>query len=215
MDKILIIEDDQLVSRMYEKVFTNESFSIQVANNGQEGIEKAKSFTPDLIFCDVMMPKMNGLEVLDALKKDADLKNIPIVMLTNLSGTHDAETALGKGALAYLVKSEHKPKDVVTKAREFLANIAGPQAATIPGLKTAPFTNVTIPAVKPEPVAAAPAAPTPTPAKTTTATPAVVAKPIPAAPPAPTKQITTHLPAATPTKPPPSTTKPVVTTEEL
>ena len=96
MIKILIVEDDPLMSRMYQKIFTFEGFEAHMAGDGQEGLEQAKSVKPALILLDVMMPKMNGLEVLEKLKNDGGLKTIPVIMLTNLAGQQDAETALKK-----------------------------------------------------------------------------------------------------------------------
>jgi CheY-like chemotaxis protein len=121
MAKILIIEDDQLMIRLYEKVFKFEKYDVAVASNGQEGLTKVKSFKPTLILLDIMMPEMNGLEVLERLKADPETKKIPVVVLTNLSGTQDAETALGKGAVKYIVKSEHEPKEVVKIVKGVLA----------------------------------------------------------------------------------------------
>jgi len=68
-----------------------------------------------------MMPKMNGLEVLGKLKSDPDMKGIPVIMLTNLAGEKDAETALMKGAVKYIIKSEHDPKQVVSIVKEIIA----------------------------------------------------------------------------------------------
>lgn len=127
MSKLLIIEDDPLVARMYQKVMGFENLDVEVASNGFEGLEKAKELKPDLILCDVMMPKMNGMQVLDKIKADPELKNIPVIMLTNLSGTQDAELALKKGATAYLVKSQFRPKDVAEKAKEYISNAAEDQ----------------------------------------------------------------------------------------
>ena len=121
MAKVLLIEDDPLVVRMYQKVLSFEGFEIESAPNGKEGLEKAKEIKPDLIFLDIMMPKMNGIEVLERIKADPKIKDIPVIMLTNLSGTHDAENAMEKGAFSYMVKSEHKPKDIAAKAKEFLS----------------------------------------------------------------------------------------------
>jgi len=70
---------------------------------------------------DVMMPKMNGLQVLEKLKADPALKAIPVIMLTNLASQQDAETALSKGAVKYLIKSEHEPKEVADIVKEILA----------------------------------------------------------------------------------------------
>jgi CheY-like chemotaxis protein len=120
MPKVLIIEDDELVSRMYAKVLTYEGIEVVVAGSGREGIEKAKQEQPELIFCDVMMPQMNGIEVLERLKADGETSEIPVIMLTNLSGTQDAELAVQKGAVAYLVKSEHRPKELAGKVKEFV-----------------------------------------------------------------------------------------------
>jgi CheY-like chemotaxis protein len=119
--KILITEDDPLMSRMYQKIFTFEGYQVQMAENGEEGLEQARSFKPTLILLDVMMPKMNGLEVLEKLKADPETKAIPVVMLTNLAGQQDAETALSKGAVKYIVKSEYEPKQVADMVKEILA----------------------------------------------------------------------------------------------
>lgn len=120
MSKILIVEDDPLVSRMYQKVLGFEKLEVISASDGREGLDLAREHHPDLILLDIMMPKMNGMEVLDRLKKDPELKSIPVIMLTNLSGTQDAEIALEKGAVAYLVKSQYRPREVATKAKEVL-----------------------------------------------------------------------------------------------
>lgn len=121
MSKILIVEDDSLMSRMYQKIFTFEQYEVEVASDGEEGLEKAKSVKPTIILLDVMMPKMNGLQVLDKLKLDPETKAIPVVMLTNLAGQQDAETALQKGAVKYIIKSEYEPKQVVNMVKEILA----------------------------------------------------------------------------------------------
>jgi CheY-like chemotaxis protein len=121
MTKILIVEDDALMLRMYQKIFTLEKYDVEIATNGEEGLEKARSTKPTLILLDVMMPKMNGLQALEKLKADADLQSIPVVMLTNLAGQQDAEEALLKGAVKYIVKSEHDPKEIVSMVKEILA----------------------------------------------------------------------------------------------
>lgn len=125
MSGILIIEDDPLVARMYAKVLGFEGLAVVLAENGLEGLKKAREMKPQLILCDVMMPKLNGIEVLEHLKADPQLKGVPVIMLTNLSGTHDAQAALSKGALAYLVKSEHKPKEVAEFVKQKLNSANG------------------------------------------------------------------------------------------
>jgi CheY-like chemotaxis protein len=121
MAKILIVEDDPLMSRMYQKIFTFEGYEVEMAGDGEEGLEKVRSSRPTLILLDVMMPKMNGLQALEKLKADPETKAIPVVMLTNLAGQQDAETALTKGAIKYIVKSEYEPKQVTNMVKEILA----------------------------------------------------------------------------------------------
>ncbi len=121
MTKILIVEDDPFLQKMYNKKFQVAGFIVETASNGEEGLSKMKSFAPDLVVMDVMMPKLNGLEAIDKAKADEDLKKIPILVLTNLSSTEDAETAVKKGAIGYLVKSEYTPSQVVEKIKEALS----------------------------------------------------------------------------------------------
>jgi twitching motility two-component system response regulator PilH len=118
---ILITEDDPLMSRMYQKIFTFEGYDVHMAADGQEGLDLARELKPTMILLDVMMPKLNGLQVLDKLKADPETKTIPVVMLTNLAGQQDAENALAKGAIKYIVKSEYEPKQVADMVKELLA----------------------------------------------------------------------------------------------
>lgn len=121
MPKILIVEDDPLISRMYQKMFTFEKFEVATAKNGQEGVEKATQQKPDAILLDVMMPELNGLEVLEKLKSQPETKNIPVIMLTNMSDAGDAEAFLEKGAVKYIVKSDYTPKQVADMVAEVLS----------------------------------------------------------------------------------------------
>jgi len=165
MTKVLIIEDDPLMSRMYQKIFTFEKYEVEMAGDGEEGLAKAATVNPTIVLCDVMMPKMNGLEVLEKLKADPATKAIPVIMLTNLAGQQDAETALAKGAVKYIIKSEHDPKEVADMVKEIVAGYtrnAVPAAAvssSAPAPAAAPEPPV-IPA--PDPVAPPAPAPDPT-----------------------------------------------------
>jgi CheY-like chemotaxis protein len=128
MPKVLIVEDDPLISRMYQKIFTFEQFEVEVAANGEEALDKVTLFKPELVLLDVMMPKMNGLQVLEKLKELEQTKSIPVVMLTNLAGQQDAETALAKGAVKYIIKSEYEPKQVVEMVKDVLRGFASNNA---------------------------------------------------------------------------------------
>ncbi len=119
--KILIIEDDALLSRMYQTIFASNNYEVELATDGQEGLDKARSVNPTLILLDIMMPKLNGMEVLKQLKADPAVANLPVVVLTNLAGNSDVQTALELGAVRYIIKSEHKPKQVEEIVRGILA----------------------------------------------------------------------------------------------
>jgi CheY-like chemotaxis protein len=120
MAKILIVEDDEFYRKIYKKKFEIAGYEVDVAENGEVGITKMKSFMPDLVFMDLMMPKMDGFTAIDTAKKDDSIKDIPIVVLTNLSTSDDADKVKGKGAVDVIVKSNVEPQDVVARAKEIL-----------------------------------------------------------------------------------------------
>lgn len=120
MARITIIEDDPILSRMYEQAFSFERHDVDVAHDGKEGLQKVKEKNPTIILLDVMMPVMNGFEALEKLKSDPKTKNIPVVMLTNLSEQRDAEVALARGAVKYIIKGDYNPKQVVEMVKEIL-----------------------------------------------------------------------------------------------
>ena len=131
MVKLLIIEDDPLILKMYQDIFKFEDYVVLVASDGEEGIGMAKTEQPTLILCDIMMPKMNGLQLLEKLKNDEETQKIPVVMLTNLAGEQDAKTALMKGAVKYIVKSNYTPKQISDMVKEIAVGYTRNQ---IPGL---------------------------------------------------------------------------------
>ncbi len=122
MAKLLLVEDDPLMVRMYQRKLINDGYEVEVAVNGEDGLVKIRSFSPDLVLLDVMMPKVNGLQVLERVKSDPSISKIPIIILTNLGGSQeDIERGLELGAVAYLVKSAYRPDEVVAKVKEVLA----------------------------------------------------------------------------------------------
>jgi DNA-binding response OmpR family regulator len=122
MKKIILVEDDEIMARMYRKVFSFGGFEIIVASDGKKGLKMIKQILPDLVILDVMMPKMNGLEVLNELKRNHRTKNIAVVMLTNLSIPEEIRLALETGAASYLIKCENEPKKVFEIVRKLLDN---------------------------------------------------------------------------------------------
>lgn len=123
MAKILIVEDDPGLSRMYQRAFHLAGHQVEMAVDGQMGLEKIDKIIPELIFLDIMMPKLNGMEVLAKLKADPETVNIPVVMMTNiLSGTLPAakQAVADKWAVKYIVKSEMTPDQILGVAQEIL-----------------------------------------------------------------------------------------------
>lgn len=121
MAKILLVEDDPLIYRMYQKLFTLEGFETETAENGQIGLDKLATFKPDVILLDIMMPTMNGLEMLDKLKADEATKSIPVAVLTNVSDLGVANEIFAKGAELSIVKSETEPETVINWIKSVMA----------------------------------------------------------------------------------------------
>ncbi len=118
---IMIVEDDSFVMDIYETKITKDGMNVISASNGAEAIKKLEAgATPDLILLDILMPYMNGLELLKKIKEDEKLKNIPIVLLTNLSQKEEIEEGLGLGAKDYLIKSHFTPSEVMEKINKYL-----------------------------------------------------------------------------------------------
>jgi DNA-binding response OmpR family regulator len=111
--KIHLIEDDPLLSRMYERLFTIHDFDFMVDLDSQVGLERVKTEKPDLVLLDIMMPNLNGLEVLKLLKSDDATKAIPVVMITNVEDDDTQKQAEELGADGYLIKSRFDPDETV------------------------------------------------------------------------------------------------------
>lgn len=119
--KILIIEDDRYISKMYQLKLSLDGFDVQVADNGRIGIEKVKEFQPDIVLTDILMPELDGFEVIKMIKADAELKTTPILIMSNLGQEDHIQKGLELGALGYIVKSQYTPSKVVEKIKEILA----------------------------------------------------------------------------------------------
>lgn len=118
--KILIIEDDSFLAGMYVTKLGMEHFETELAIDGKAGLEKAKRFLPNLILLDILLPKMNGFDVLKALKKMPETRDIPVILLTNLGQKSDVVKGLELGANDYLIKAHFMPSEVVDKIKRVL-----------------------------------------------------------------------------------------------
>lgn len=117
---ILIVEDDIFLAEIYQKKFEMEGFKVSIANNGQKGLADIKKKKPDIVLLDILLPKLDGFAVLEAVKADSSTKSIPIILLTNLGQKDDVQRGLEEGAADYLIKTHFKPSEVVDKVRKIL-----------------------------------------------------------------------------------------------
>lgn len=120
MKKILFIEDEPTLQKTVGEVLSQEGFLILEALNGEIGLATAKSEKPDLILLDLILPKKDGFEVIEELKKDPETAHIKIIVLTNLESSKDVERALALGATNYLVKANYELDEVVEKVKKLL-----------------------------------------------------------------------------------------------
>jgi DNA-binding response OmpR family regulator len=115
--KILIVEDDNGLAQVYETRLIAEGFTTRRVSNGEEALSAAQTFRPDLIMLDVMMPRINGFDVLDILRNTNEVANTKVIMLTALGRPEDIEQAKQYGITDYLIKSQVTMSEVVAKVK--------------------------------------------------------------------------------------------------
>lgn len=118
--KILVVEDEISLLQALNLKLTKEGFHVLSARNGQEGLDVAFKEHPDLILLDIIMPIMDGMTMLKKLREDARGRDIPVFILTNLTGSEKVADALDNESFDFLVKSDWKLEDVVKKVKEKL-----------------------------------------------------------------------------------------------
>ena len=118
--KILIVEDDKFLRELIARKLTDEGFEIIEAVDGEEGIKKIKETKPDLVLLDLILPSIDGFEVLSRVKGDASLTSIPIIILSNLGQKEEVEKGLDLGAVDYLIKAHFTPGEIIEKIKNIL-----------------------------------------------------------------------------------------------
>ena len=118
--KILIIEDEATLQKALNEVLSKENYEVVTSLDGAKGLELAREENPDLILLDIILPKMDGFEVLKKLKENEKTSAVPVIILTNLSDISDIQKALDLGATTYLIKADFHLEDVLKKVREVL-----------------------------------------------------------------------------------------------
>lgn len=116
----MIVDDDDFLLEMYSLKFRESGFLVEVAQNGEDAVKKAKEVSPDVILLDVVMPKMDGFDVLRNLHKENIAPNAVVLVLTNLGQKDDLERGMKLGATDYIVKAHYTPSEVVKKVQSLL-----------------------------------------------------------------------------------------------
>jgi DNA-binding response OmpR family regulator len=118
--KILIIEDDKFLRELISRKLTDDNFDIIEAVDGEEGVKKVKEEKPDLVLLDLILPSIDGFEVLSRIKEDSNVASIPIIILSNLGQKEEVEKGLNLGAVDYLIKAHFTPGEIIEKIRNIL-----------------------------------------------------------------------------------------------
>ncbi|PJE58487.1 MAG: response regulator [Candidatus Portnoybacteria bacterium CG10_big_fil_rev_8_21_14_0_10_36_7] len=120
MQKIIIIEDERSLQKTLSDGLIQDGFEVFSALDGETGIALAKKEKPDLILLDLILPKMDGFEVLRQLKMGEETKSSMVIVLTNLESSGDVEKVLELGATTYLVKANYGLQEIIEKIKETL-----------------------------------------------------------------------------------------------
>jgi CheY-like chemotaxis protein len=118
--RVLFVEDDASVAQMYRLKLELDGYEVDVAGDGVVALEKARASHPDIIFLDIRLPKLDGLGVLEALRKDAATRSIPVVILSNWNERELVERGIELGALDHLIKSQTTPARLSQRLRDWL-----------------------------------------------------------------------------------------------
>lgn len=120
MSKILIIEDDNFLLSLIVEKFIQLGFDAEAAADGEEGLNKILNNKYDLVLLDMILPKMDGFKVLEEVKKNQSLKDLPIIVASNLYDKNDIERATALGAADYIIKAYNSPENIVDRVKSFL-----------------------------------------------------------------------------------------------
>ncbi len=121
---LLVAEDDQFYANLYRTKLEKEGFGVVTAANGKETLELLKQHSPNLIILDLVMPEMDGFEVLKKIKEEKNLRDVPVIILSNLGQQEDIDRAQALGVFKYIVKSNVSIHQMVESVEEALTSAA-------------------------------------------------------------------------------------------
>ena len=113
--KILLIEDEEIITDLLERKLTKEGYCVDVARDGEQGLEKMRNDKPDLVLLDIVMPKLGGFEVMERMRKDKELNSIPVIIISNSGQPVELDRAKELGASDWLIKAQFDPQEVLDK----------------------------------------------------------------------------------------------------
>ncbi|PIS04962.1 MAG: response regulator [Candidatus Buchananbacteria bacterium CG10_big_fil_rev_8_21_14_0_10_42_9] len=117
---ILLVEDDEFLAELYATKLELEGYEVALAKDGASALKLVSEKTINLVLLDIILPKMDGFEVLSKLKSNSKTKNIPVILLTNLSQKDEVKKGFDLGADDYLIKAHFMPSEVITKIKNIL-----------------------------------------------------------------------------------------------
>lgn len=117
---VLLIEDDQFLRDLMMAKLEDEHFRVEIAVEGNEALKKVKELKPDIVLLDLMLPGIDGFEILEFIKKDPDTAEIPVIILSNLGASQDTERAKELGAVDYMIKAQFTPSEIVARIKAVL-----------------------------------------------------------------------------------------------
>lgn len=142
--KVLLIEDDLIFANVYRNKLLLEGFDVEIAHDGEAGLEKVRSFLPDAVVLDLMLPKLPGVDIIKRIRLQPDLQQLPLIVFTNTYLSSMVQEAWKAGATKCLAKADSTPRQVVATIRDILMGIGRAVEAVAPataGSATAPVTD--------------------------------------------------------------------------
>ena len=118
--KILIIEDEKTLRFLMVQALVDAGFEVEEAIDGEQGLQKIKENKPDLILLDLLLPGINGYEVLSKINRDSDLESIPIIILSNLGQEEEIKKGMGLGAVDYMIKAHFTLEEIIVRIKKIL-----------------------------------------------------------------------------------------------
>ena len=118
--KVLLIEDDEFLSSLLRNRLIKAGVEVMHARDGEQGVEALKTYKPDLILLDLILPKISGFEVMEVMRQDPQLENAPVIIVSNLGQPEDVQKGKDLGAVEYFIKAKTSIEDLISNIFEFL-----------------------------------------------------------------------------------------------